>query len=215
MQSNKSHVPWSRHLSVSPDTTHGKNPRVDVFIKKRGIQGRTISKISLNNRRRVQSESSIGSGNHEEENWDSQSDPGSASPSDRKGFSSKHTVIYTVNVNNDDVSGNIIDPAVKQIKPTVQGRGGHQQNGIPIRRRKRDGSDRVHKNQEVAVEIRDQNGNSANHPHYIQSYLDFMRYVCLNPHKFNIKDLDDKYDQTTCLYALCILQKVSKFMTFK
>ncbi len=214
MQSeNKSNVPWSRHVAIFPATTPGKVSSVDVLkgtrrlINKRGTLGNYKDVLAPTDHRRVQSESSIISGNDEEDHRDSQSDPGSTSSNVRKQFSSKYSLTNAEESYGHDYdrSGTAIDTAGK-IQPLV--RGNNEQNKV---RRRRKLKDRVHKNNEVAVEICDQNGSAdadpGNHPRYVQSYLDFMRYVCLNPHKWNTKD---EQDQHKCLYALGIFQKVRK-----
>lgn len=222
---NIPHVPWSRHMAVATRSTYLRKHHYydDVertTVKAQGSPENPISgSANSGAHRRVKSESSVlddGKLEMDQESWDSQSDPGSHSIRKWKRHSSS---VYTPEDADSDGTGmEILRREKKKLKPSVQGRGGSQQN--VVRRRKgalaiEAGDDGVPGNGNFVVEIpSNERADNVALPtnstrRYVHTYSEFMYYACLNPHKWNRKE---EADETRSQYLLAIIQKVGSII---
>lgn len=208
----RARVPWSRHKAVTPETSKGKTINKDTdneagayCRKNQNSWESDTGDVGI--KRKAFSESNILHGAKiseiEDEKWDSQSDPGSRESPNKSTDSKRYKPGENVARQNEQINGS------KRFKPSVQGRGGHHVSDL---RRRKGGLSISGSSSNFVVEMPEQgitaasliNGNCA--PRYIHSYLDFMYYSCVSPHKWSRFDDDD---QTKCQYALGCIKKVS------
>ncbi len=217
MQGNRGnipHVPWSRHMVVSPKATFIKNHSEDneedegASKKKQGSSREMSGKRVSSDRRRVESESSLlnwGRATVDEDSWDSQSDPGSTSLRKLKGYGYSSKLSASEKAESDSSCSQITKPEENNLQPSPQ-------RNI-IRKRKRAKVERVEgvaENGDSVVEILDEGAVQNNpSPRYVHTYNNFMYYACLNLHKWTTKEEDDK---TKTRYFLGIIQKVRSWL---
>ncbi len=191
--SNVPLVPWSRHLGASSKKFLAKNcPENVVDWQLSNYEKRKLRFVS---RRNAISEADLVSGSkprvaEEDNNWDSQSDPGSVIS---KKFSDDRS-IQLENFNQ--------DMYVNKGKCKLG----------QLRRRKRPLDSKSAQENDFVVEmpiqavVKDQDDVSyMPYPKYVHHYFDFIYYCCLTPNKW---DRAETSRQNSRQFALSVIQKV-------
>ncbi len=186
-------VPWSRNRKTFPKPTEKNKVTWQPDHYKR-------RQLVLANRLKAISESNLYNGasakaNQGEDCWDSQSDPGSISSRTYKSYSPK-----VANGSGGRGREHFNPPKTKVF---IRGRGVDQKK--ELRRRKR-GPLRDH-DTDFVVEVPSEISPVVQEccPGYLSTYLNFMYYCCLAPHRWNRKK---KNEGLKCQIVLCNIQKV-------
>lgn len=210
---NVPYVPWSRHFLEAASAKKNLNKGTTNDYQYDNYKRR---QASLDCRRKAISESNLVNGcklnvSFEDDSWDSQSDPGTASPEKptRFGINKRY-------YNPAEISGSTLEYIYQTKKPTGQrpriplhGRAGGKQVQL---RRKKEGHNKVGAENHVVVEIPMEDwelsagGRATNYcPRYVHSYFDFIYYCCLTPNKWA---MSENNQQTKRQFALSTIQKV-------
>lgn len=213
-----SRVPWSRHMGVSQTTSRKNNFCVgpdNLSKRKTCMSTKWESGKRTITTRRASSESNLEKGSHtkvyDDEDWESQSDPGSISSRKSKWLASSLDV--------SEGKGEIGDRKScehTRKRPPIQGRGSQPNE---LRRRKGTNSNTGigGNGGDFVVEIvehvlTDDFDSSKTHiPQYVHSYFDFLYYSCVSPYKW---DKIDNVEQSTFGNILSIVQKVKFVYNF-
>lgn len=208
------HGLWSRHLAASSKKTREINQENEVDRQYTNYKSRQVAFAS---RRNAVSETNLFNGGEagvadEDNNWDSQSDPGSVSSTNLTRFGPKYYV--PGEIAGDTKSQNDLENLNKKgqsQKVCIQGRGRGQQ--IQLRRRNKPRDNVVAPGTDFVVEIPIEAAaglvgpSDIPCPRYVHCYFDFVYYCCLTPNKW---DMVEKEQLNKRQFSLYIVQKVSR-----
>ncbi len=212
MQRDKSitRVPWSRHMGVSQETNRKNDFSVGTHnpLKKESFDWKFAGNGFI--QRRASSESNLVKGVpakiSDDNGWDSQSDPGSISPRNRKWLAS--SLYEDENVENKEEMGNRENCEQPRKKSPVQGRGCKSN----ILRRRKGKNDDTKIGENFVVEMSENvlpeaiNSRSTHIPQYVHFYFDFLYYSCVSPYKWDRKNGEE---HTNIQNLLANVQKVN------